>query len=129
MLINSGNFSENGNFSGYNTRGERIHIYGRQMKALGITTDAEFKPFFVLASKKTYGARLDANGNPIPYRDGSLSMTRTTATAVFATEQDYINAFVVDATLDAKVKNAVAKEYASVGLTAEAVSELESLAG
>lgn len=134
MLINSGNFSKNGNFSGYNTRGERVHIYKRQMDALSITVDPEskdgkpsnFKPFFVIAQTKTYGARLDAAGQPIPYADGKLTMTRTTATAVFKTEDDYINAHVVDATLDAKVQAAVKKEYTAAGVN---VASLEALAG
>ena len=130
MLINSGNFSENGNFSGYNVKGDRVHIFARQMKGLGINTDADFAAagsIYVRAVNKVYGARLDANGNPIPYRDGSLSMSRLTATAVFKTEADYINAMASDATTDAKVKHRIAQEYASIGLTPEAVEELEAL--
>lgn len=126
MQINSGNFSKNGNFNGYNTRGERVHIYKRQMDALNIKTDADFKPFFVIAEKKTYGARLDAAGQPIPYADGKLSMTRVTATAVFKTEEDYIKAHVTDATLDAKVKAAIQQEYTAAGVN---VASLEALMG
>ena len=126
MLINSGNFSKNGNFSGYNTRGERIHIFKRQMDALNIKTDADFKQFYAIVAKKTYGARLDAAGQPIPYADGKLTMTRATATAVFKTEDEYINAFVTDATLDAKVQSAIQKEFSAAGVN---VSSLEALAG
>jgi hypothetical protein len=127
MVINSGNFSPNGNFNGYNTKGERIHIYKRQMDALGIKVDADFKQFFAIVAKKTYGARLDKDGNAIPYADGKLTMTRDTATAVFKTKQEYIDAHVIDATLDAEVAQAIKKEYTAVGITSEA--ELEELAG
>ena len=140
MVINSGNFSPNGNFNGYNTKGERVHIYKRQMDALGIKVDADFKQFFAIVAKKTYGARpkLDpttkqpmenADGTPIyiPYADGKFTMTRDTATAVFKTKKEYIDAHVIDATLDAEVAQAIKKEYTAVGITSEA--ELEELAG
>ena len=127
MVINSGNFSPNGNFNGYNTKGERIHIYKRQMDALGIKVDADFNQFFAIVANKTYGAKLDASGNPIPYADGKLTMTRATATAVFKTKKEYIDAHVIDATLDAEVAQAIKKEYSAVGITSEA--DLEELAG
>ena len=127
MVINSGNFSGNGNFSGYNTKGERIFVHKRQMDALGIKSNDEFKQFFAIVENKTYGARLDASGNPIPYADGKTTMTRATATAVFKTKEEYITAHVIDATLDAEVAHAIKKEYTAVGITSEA--ELEELAG
>lgn len=144
MLINSGNFSENGNFSGYNVKGDRIHIFARQMKALGIATDEDFAKagsIYVRAVEKVYGAKtavgadgkpvLNADGTPklIPYRDGSFSMKRLTATALFKTEEDYIKAMASDATTDAKVKHRIAQEYAAIGLTPDAVEELESIIG
>ena len=127
MVINSGNLAPSGNFNGYNTKGERVHIYKRQMDALGIKNDADFKQFFAIVANKTYGAKLDASGNPIPYADGKLTMTRATATAVFKTKDEYITAHVIDATLDAEVAHAIKKEYSAVGITSEA--ELEELAG
>jgi hypothetical protein len=125
MVINSGNFSANGNFSGYNTKGERIFIHKRQMDALGITKNEEFKQFFAIVENKTYGARLDASGNPIAYADGKTTMTRATATAVFKTKEDYINAHVLDRVLDAEVAQAVKREMNAVGITSHA--ELEAL--
>lgn len=128
MVINSGNFSGNGNFSAYNTKGERIHIHSRQMAALGYKAgDTVQYPFFVIAENKTYGARLDADGKPIPYADGKLTMTRATATAIFKTKQEYIDAFVLDKTLEAEVAQAVKREMAAVGITSQA--ELEALVG
>ena len=128
MVINSGNFSENGNFSAYNTKGERIHIHKRQMEALGYKPgDTVQYPFFTIVNNKTYGARLDASGNPIPYADGKLTMTRATATAVFKTKEDYINAFVLDKVLEAEVAQAVKREMNAVGITSQA--ELEALVG
>jgi hypothetical protein len=128
MVINSGNFSGNNNFSAYNTKGERIHIHGRQMEALGYKPgDTINYPFFVIVEKKTYGTRLDASGKPIPYADGKLTMTRDTATAVFKTKEDYINAYVLEKTLEAEVANAVKREMNAVGITSHA--ELEALLG
>ena len=65
----------------------------------------------------------------IPAVNGSLKIItpRTTATAVFKTKQEYIDAHVIDATLDAEVAQAIKKEYTAVGITSEA--ELEELAG
>jgi hypothetical protein len=140
MVINSGNFSGGNNFSAYNTKGERIHIHGRQMEALGYKPgDTITYPFFVIAENKTYGARpvLDDNGKPVlnadgtqkllPYADGKFTMTRATATAVFKTKEDYINAYVLDKTLEAEVANAVKREMNAVGITSHA--ELEALLG
>lgn len=128
MIINSGNFSSNGNFSGYNFKNERIHIHGRQMEALGYKPGDKIEyPFFIVAENKTYGARLDASGNPIPYADGKLTMTRATATAVFKTKEEYINAFVLDKVLEAEVASAIKREMNAVGITSQA--ELEALVG
>lgn len=139
MLINSGTFSKNGNFSGYNIKGERIHFFKRQMDALGIKTNSDVKSFYAVVATKTYGAReaVDAAGNKIlnedgtpkllPYADGKYTMTRATATAVFKTEEEYINALASFATLDAKVQAAVKKEYSNAGI--KDVAGLEALAG
>ena len=140
MIINSGNFSSNGNFSGYNFKNERIHIHGRQMEALGYKPGDKIEyPFFVVAEKKTYGARpklgldgkpeLNDDGTPkfIPYADGKFTMTRDTATAVFKTKEEYINAFVLDKVLEAEVASAIKREMNAVGITSQA--ELEALVG
>ena len=139
MLINSGNFSKNGNFSGYNIKGERVHFFKRQMEALGIKINDDFKPFYAIVATKTYGAReaVDATGKKIlnedgtpkllPYADGKFTMTRATATAVFKTEEEYISALASDATLDAKVRAAVKREYSAAGI--KDVAGLEALAG
>jgi len=140
MVINSGNFSDNGNFSAYNTKGERIYIHKRQMEALGYKPgDTVQYPFFVIAENKTYGARplLDTAGKPVlnedgtqkfvPYPDGKFTMTRSTATAIFKTKEDYINAFVLDKVLDAEVAQAVKREMNAVGISSQA--ELEALVG
>lgn len=139
MLINSGEFSKKGNFSGYNLKGDRIHLFKRQMDALGIKTDADFKPFYVNSVLKTYPARqaVDTDGNLvfnedgtakyIPYPDGKFTMTRATATAVFKTEEEFINANISDKLLAGKMQHRLQQEYAALGIESEA--ELETLIG
>lgn len=129
FVINNGNFSVNGAFSGYTAKGERIHIFARQMESLGYSKgdDIEY-PFYVLAEEKSYAPRLDANGKPIPNADGTLGVTdRLTATAIFKTIEKLGQAFVDDATLDARIDamvNDAVKSYkldsASVGALANA---------
>jgi hypothetical protein len=88
--ILSGNFSKGenakGNFSGYDSEGDRIFIFKAQMEGLGIKTDADFKPFFALVKAK-----------PIQVRDAEGELTdvieqRLQATAVFKTEAELYNA-------------------------------------
>ena len=139
MIINSGSFTANGNFSGYNTKGKRVHIYGRQLSALGFTRKqdaqgkdtadvANFKTFFIIAENKKFPAKIDPITKlAVPYADGSLVMERLTATAVFATKQEYIDAHVMDEVLDAEVDAAIAKERSALGLTPTSVQEFASL--
>ena len=127
--INNGNFTNSG-FSGYTSKGERIHIFARQMESLSYAKgDAVKFPFYVLAEQKSYAPRLDASGNPIPNADGSFGIKdRLTATAIFKTVDELGQAFVDDATLDARVDamvNDAVKSYkldsASIGALANAI--------
>lgn len=129
FVINNGNFSANGAFSGYTAKGERIHIFARQMESLGYAKgDAVVFPFYVLGEKKDYAGRVDATGKQILNADGTWGVKdRLTATAIFKSVEQLGQAYVDDATLDARIDamvNAAVKSYsidsASVGALANA---------
>jgi hypothetical protein len=121
LSINNGTFSAAGNFSGYNTVGVRVHIYKRQMDAMGwsSTEDVEF-PFYVIADYKTVQSTDDA-GTPV----GDAS-ERLTALSVFKTKKDMTQAHVDNATLDIEIKKSIADEAAKVGLDTVSIEALMS---
>ncbi len=128
FVINNGNFSANGAFSGYTAKGERIHIFARQMESLGINKGDDLKgkfPFYVLAKEKSYGARLDTNGKPIANADGTFGVKdRLTATAIFSTIEELGQAFVDDATLEARINAMVNEAVKTYSLDSASVSAL-----
>lgn len=126
FVINNGNFSANGAFSGYTAKGERIHIFARQMESLGYSKGDDIDyPFYVIAEKKSYAPRLDASGKPIANADGTLGVTdRLTATAIFKTIDKLGQAYIDDATLDARIDQMVNNAVQSFKLDASAVGAL-----
>lgn len=109
-----------GNFTGYNSKGERVHVYGRQLEAIGFKPGEDVAmPLFVIAEDKTF-TRVDDKGKEI---EGS-SFNRLTALSVFKTRDEMISAHVEDATLDMSVKQAIRKQASSAGLTEAEVAEL-----
>jgi hypothetical protein len=123
--IISGAFTTAGNFSGYTALGKRVHIFKRQMDSLGWSTNEEVKfPFYAIAEEKTIG-KLDANRNPVVDDAGNpVTDTRLTATAVFADKTNIIEACVEEATLGAEIKESIAKQATSKGLTQSVVDSL-----
>ena len=119
LAIKSGAFSEAGNYTGYTALNERVHIYGRQMEALGFKSNADVKfPFFVISEEKEYSV-MDADGNPT-----DKTFKRNTALSAFATEQSMIEAHVEAATLDLKVSRAIKQEATAAGLTDAEIEKL-----
>ena len=131
FIINNGSFSAKG-FSGYTAKGERIHIFERQMESIGIKKGDDLKgklPFYVLAEPKSYGARLDDKGQPIPNADGSFGITnRLTCTAIFSSIDQLGQAFVEEKTLDARIDKMVNDAVASYKLDTAKVGELSTSA-
>lgn len=119
LSINNGTFSAAGNFSGYNTVGVRVHIYKRQMDAMGWTSveDIEF-PFYCIADNKIVQSQ-DENGAPV----GEAS-ERLTALSVFKTKKEMTQAHVDNATLDMEIKKSIADEAAKVGLDQVSIESL-----
>lgn len=123
ISITSGNFTENGNFTGYNLLGERVHLYKRQMEQLGWTKNEDVKfPFFAVATEKEY-QRVDENGEAT-----DETFTRLTATSVFKDETTLINAHVGNASTEAKIAKAVATAMKAIALTDEQVEALANSA-
>ena len=129
LTIVSGNFSsgENaqGNYTGYTALGKKVFIFKRQMKSLGWESDDAVKfPFYVIAEEKTI-SKLDANRKPVVDDAGNpLTSQRFQATAVFTNKDNIIEAYVDEATLEAEIKQSIAKVATSKGLTQSVVESL-----
>jgi hypothetical protein len=123
--IISGAFTTAGNFSGYTALGKRVHIFKRQMDSLGWSANEEVKfPFYAIAEEKPI-SKLDANRNPVVDENGNaVTDQRLTATAVFADKTNIIEACVEEATLGAEIKESIAKQATSKGLTQSVVDSL-----
>lgn len=123
ISISSGNFTDKGNFTGYNLLGERVHCFKRQMEQLGWSKDADVKfPFFVVAAVKEY-QEVDDEGNPT-----DETFERLTATSVFKSENDIINAHVANASTEAKINKAVQSAIDKLELSEEQLAELANAA-
>ena len=125
FVIVSGNFTENGNFSGYDAFGTRLHIHKRQMEAAGMDTIEKVKfPFHAIGAVKQIG-QLDENSEPKLNAEGApVLVDRLTATSVFKTREELVNAHVDVATIDIDIKAAIAAKASTAGLTKEAVNAL-----
>jgi hypothetical protein len=117
-VINNGKFSTAGNFSGYTALGERVHIFGRQMEAIGATADADVKfPIFAIATEKDIDT-IDANGAI------TATSSRLTALSVFKTRDEIKQAHADSAFLDIEIKQAVAEQASKSGLSQSAIDSL-----
>ena len=133
FAINNGSFVKStGNFTGYTAKGQRVHIYARQMESLGINKDTDLKsvlPFYCIAEEKDYSNKLDANGQPVPNPiDGSLGFSRLTALSVFTTVDTLGSAIAEEFTLKGQVQNIVREKASNAGLTESQVESLLSVA-
>jgi hypothetical protein len=126
FVINNGNYSASGAFSGYTAKGERVHIFARQMESLGYAKgDVVTFPFYVLGEEKSYAPRIGADGTPIANADGTFGVKdRLTATAIFKTVEALGQAYVDDATLDARINAMVNQAVKSYSLDSESIGAL-----
>lgn len=118
-----------GNFSGYTALGKRIHIFKRQMEALGYTADnaptGKDFPLFVIAEEKLI-PKLDKNRQPLtdPTTGEQLTSVRLTATAVFKDKDAIVDACTEEATLGAEIKDSITKAVSSKGLSQSVIDRL-----
>lgn len=126
VAILSGNWSANGNFSGYNAGGQRIHIPQRQMENLGFSRDAKIPdskfPIYALVVEREFN-ELDEAGNPT-----EKTFKRLQAGSTFLTEEAMITAKNADKVLEIKATKALVTEAKSAGLTEDAVRSLSAYA-
>ena len=121
--ILSGNFTTNGNFSGYNAAGDRIHIPARQMESLGLNKDTKIKfPLYSLVRQREFSS-VDANGQPTGEK-----FTRAQSGSVFLNEEDMIAAANADDLLKLKTKANLATQAKSTGLTDSVINSLLTVA-
>ena len=126
FAIHSGNFSANGNFSGYTAFGERLFIHKSQMAGLGLEAGAlPLFPFYAIGDTKMIG-QLDANGQPALKEDGvtPLQVPRLQALSIFSNEEKLTAAHVDNATLEIRIKGAISSAATSAGLTQSAIDSL-----
>jgi len=123
-VINNGQFSANGNFSGYTATGVRVHIYARQMSAIGWEADDDVKyPFYALAKEKEI-TPFAADGKTL----SDTKSIRLTATAVFTTVDALAAAKGEVVLVEAKVNSIIAKQAVAAGLSEDTMKDLLSVA-
>ncbi len=123
-VINNGQFSANGNFSGYTATGVRVHIYQRQMSAIGFEVDEDVKyPFYALAKEKEITPFM-ADGKTL----SETKSIRLTATAVFTTVDALAAAKGEVVLVEAKVNSIIAKQAVAAGLSEDTMKDLLSVA-
>jgi len=123
-VINNGQFSANGNFSGYTATGIRVHIYARQMSALNWEADEDVKfPFYALAKEKEITPYLADGKTP-----SDTKAIRLTATAVFLTVDALAAAKGEEVLVEVKVNTIIAKQAVAAGLSEDALKDLLSVA-
>jgi hypothetical protein len=123
-VINNGQFSVNGNFSGYTATGVRVHIYARQMSAIGWEADDDVKyPFYALAKEKEI-TPFAADGKTL----SDTKSIRLTATAVFTTVDALAAAKGEVVLVEAKVNSIIAKQAVAAGLSEDTMKDLLSVA-
>jgi hypothetical protein len=124
-VINNGSFTANGNFSGYTALGERVHIFGRQMSALGWAKQEDVKfPFYAIGTTKEIG-QLDANGKPLVDANGvAVTAQRLTALSAFKTRDEIKQAHADSALLDIEIQQEIRTQASSAGLSETAINAL-----
>ncbi len=127
--IQSGNFTQNGNFSGYTAKGERVFIHKNQMESSGWKTKEDVKfPFFAIGAIKQIG-QLKEDGTPKTKEDGSAVLVdRLQAMSVYKDQASLVAAHVAEATLNVAIAKEVATTAKASGLTEAQVNELLALA-
>ena len=124
-VINNGTFTASGNFSGYTALGERVHIFGRQIQALGWSKPEDVKfPFYCIGTTKQIG-QLDASGKPMVDASGvAITSDRLTALSAFKTREEIKQAHADSALLDIEIQQEIRNQASTAGLSEQAVNAL-----
>jgi len=129
FTVQSGGFTNAGNFTAYSALGERVFIHKRVMESQKWTKTEDVKfPFYAIIDTKEIG-QLDDAGKPKMNDNGTaLLVQRLQALSIFASEESLTNAQVDNVTLDIRVKSAIKSSASSAGLTESAIESLLSVA-
>jgi hypothetical protein len=118
-VINNGNFTGNGNFSGYTALGDRVHFHKRQMESLGWSKNEDVKfPFYSIATIKQIG-QLDTTGKPVMDAATGLAITadRLTALSAFKSRDEIKQAHADSSLLDIEIAQEIRSQASSAGLS------------
>ena len=118
VVLVSGNFTENGNITGYTSKGERVHVPAKQAENAGITKDNLKWPMYAFAGERTFDV-LGEDEKPTGEK-----FTRLQTGSIYAERQSLINVAVEDATLDMEVAQAVTSTASAKGLSEKQVAAL-----
>ena len=123
VAIISGNFTENGNFSGYNAAGTRIHISGRTMESAGMKKGDKITfPLYSTVVEREFNV-VDEQG-----KETGETFKREQAGSVFTTKQALIEAVNADKVLALEAAADLTAKATAAGLTEEAINALAALA-
>ena len=121
MVLQSGSFSEKGNFSGYNASGIRIHVSAQTMQTLGYNkanaSTIQF-PLYACVVERTFNV---LNDNQEPTGE---TFTRLQAGSVFKTKAELIAAVNADKLLAVEAESELQKVAKTLDLTPEAIKSL-----
>lgn len=125
--ILSGKFTtgegQKGNYTAYNSKGERIFIHKNQMESLGWKADADVAlPFFALIDERDIQTR-DENGQLT-----DVLVKRLQALSIFKTDSALIAACNADAKLEIAAADDLKTMASSAGLTESQVNSLLAVA-
>lgn len=119
LVITGGNWTSNGNFSGYDREVGRVHFFGAQMRALGYEKDSAVAfPLYGIGVQKEFD-QVDGEGNPTGEK-----FTRWQANSLFKERKALVEALAVDALIEVEVKQYVKGEATSAGLSEAEIATL-----
>ena len=115
----SGNFSANGNFSGYDSGNVRWFVHGRAMESLGMKEDKDLVfPLYAIVTEREIQSR-DENGEL-----SDTMVIRKQATAIFKTIEELVKAKNADMALEIAIKADLEAIVSKSGLSDSSIKAL-----
>ncbi len=119
IRIISGKFTGNGNFSGYNAAGNRIHVPARLMETIGLSVDSKIQfPLYALVVEREFSS-VDVNGQPTGEK-----FKRSQAGSIFLDQQSMIDAVNGDKLLSLEAEEQLVSTAKSKGLSQKSIDAL-----
>ena len=125
VKIESGNFTEAGNFSAYDDEGNRYFVFARVMQNNGWSTNEEVTfPFYAKVVAKAIG-QLDGNNEAVVDINGvPVTTLRDQITCIYKSRQALIDSAVDKISLEIEIQSAVQAQATSAGLSQTRVNAL-----